>query len=213
MSLRALIFDFDGVLVDTEPLHMRAWMDVLSPFRILFSKEDYYARYIGLNDRDFLAKIFGEKKKPFTSKSSERLIHQKEGKTKESLSKNIPLMEGADDFLKKSALQYPLGLVTGALPNEVYFILDRLDWRKLFSVIITSGDIEKGKPDPEGFLKAFEQLRTLEDWTPPLEKSQCLIFEDSQNGILAAKNAGIPYHRITSKSWTTASYLPNGGKI
>lgn len=190
-SHRILIFDFDGVLVNTEPIHMQAWLDVLKSLSISFTKKDYYDRYVGLNDRDFLAKIFGEKKHPLTPKLSDDLIRQKEVKTRETLSKNIPLMEGAEDFLKKSAEKYPIGLVTGALRNEVYFILDQLDWRNYFSIIITANDVEKGKPDPEGYLKAFETLSKIREWNPPLRKSECLVFEDSQNGILAAKNAGM----------------------
>lgn len=192
MTPRALIFDFDGVLVNTEPLHMRAWIDVLAALKISFTQKDYDDRYIGLNDRDFLKKIFDEKKHRLTPRLREDLIAQKEAKTRAALSKKIPLIDGADAFLKKSAEKYPMALVTGALPGEVYFILETVGWRKFFPIIVTSADVTKGKPNPEGFLKAFKKLSQIKNWTPPLAAKDCLVFEDSQNGIHAAKNAGMP---------------------
>ena len=87
-TTRALIFDFDGVLVNTEPMHMQAWIEVLSALKISFTQKDYDERYIGLNDRDFLAKIFGEKKHSLTPKLQAELIHQKEAKKQSPLKSN-----------------------------------------------------------------------------------------------------------------------------
>lgn len=194
--MRALIFDFDGVLVDAEPIHCQVWMEVLATQHITFTKKDYYERYIGFNDRDFLKKVFSEKGQALTPKIKEELIRQKEARSRESLAKEIPLIEGADVFLKEAFRKYPLALVTGALPGEVYFILDALRWRNFFSIVITSADVKKGKPNPEGFLKAFEKLKRLKSWNPPLQKKECLVFEDSQKGILAAQKAGLPYEIV-----------------
>jgi len=193
---RALIFDFDGVLVDLEPLHMKAWQEVLKPIDLTFSDKDYEERYLGLNDRDFLALRFKEAGKKLSQTLCNELIQKKEHKTTKFFSKEIPLIDGVQDFLKKVSQKYPLAIVTGGLSNEVYFVLDHLKWRPLFKIIITSGDVQKGKPDPEGFLKAYEKLKNLCEWNPPLQKSECLIFEDSQYGMEAAKRAGIPFVQV-----------------
>lgn len=192
MTVRALIFDFDGVLVNTEPFHMKAWQEVVAELGFSFTLDEYDARYIGLNDRDFIARLCEDKQYPLPEKLSKELIRKKATKTREIFSHTIPMVEGSEEFLKKSAKKYPLALVTGGLPDEVYFILDKKDWRKLFSVIITSGDVTKGKPDPEGFLKAFDALQNACKWNPSLKKEECLIFEDSAHGSEAAKRAGIP---------------------
>lgn len=189
---RALLFDFDGVLVNTEPIHRRAWQEVVAPLGFSFTIEEYNSRYIGLNDRDFIAKLCRDKECPLTAKLSRELIGEKEKKTREIFSRKIPVIEGAEEFLRKVHKKYPLALVTGGLPSEVYFILHKKDWHKLFTTIVTSEDVAKGKPDPEGFLKAYDALKKLCAWSPPLQKEECLIFEDSLHGSTAAKAAGIP---------------------
>ncbi|MBI5299746.1 MAG: HAD family phosphatase [Deltaproteobacteria bacterium] len=192
VTVRALIFDFDGVLVNTEPFHMKAWQEVAVELGFSFTREEYNARYIGLNDRDFITRLCEDKQYPLPPKLSKELIHKKATKTREIFSHTIPMIEGSEEFLKNSAKKYPLALVTGGLPDEVYFILDKKNWRKLFSVIVTAEDVVKGKPDPEGFLKAFGALQNACTWNPPLKKDECLIFEDSVHGSEAAKRAGIP---------------------
>lgn len=201
MKPRAILFDLDGVLTDTEPIHMGVWQDILAELPIHFTKADYDARYIGLNDRDFLAKILKENKKSLTKEQREKLIGKKEKGVLHRLSNQIPLIPGVEKFLKKIVSQkIPMGLVTGALPSEVHFILIRMQWKKYFPIAITSANVQKGKPDPEGFLIAFQQLQSLQHWDPPLQKSDCLIFEDSKNGLKAAQRAGISC-QLVEGSW------------
>ena len=213
MSPRALIFDFDGVLVDLEPLHMLAWQQVLAPLHLDFSKEDYDTRYLGLNDRDILAKCFQEANKHLSPKLTQELIFKKELKTREIFSKDIPLIDGVQEFLEEVYPKYPLSIVTGALSGEVYFVLDRLHWRHYFPIVISAADVQKGKPDPEGYLKAFEKIKGLKNWDPPLLKSDCLIFEDSQYGIEAAKRAGIPFIEVKGTLRSHLSIFQNGDPL
>lgn len=189
---KAFIFDFDGVLVDLEPLHCKAWQMTLKPLGMIFTNEEYDQHYLGLNDRDIATRIFADKKHSLSDKMLQELTRQKELHSKGLFLKGIPVIEGASEFLLKTSQLGPLSLVTGALPGEVYFVLEQLKWRNYFPIIVTSADVKKGKPDPEGFLKAFERLRTFKAWAPPLTKEDCLILEDSQYGIEAAKKAGIP---------------------
>ncbi|MDO8527574.1 MAG: HAD family phosphatase [Deltaproteobacteria bacterium] len=192
MNTKALIFDFDGVLVDLEPLHMKAWQFVLAPLNLNFSDKEYEEYYLGLNDRDIVMRRFQHAKRSLTQTEAEELICEKEEKTHAIFAKEIPLVEGAEDFVKKVFKKYPLSIVTGALKSEVHLVLKRLGWQDYFPIVISANDVKRGKPDPEGFLKAYEELKKIKEWNPELKKEECLIFEDSQYGIQAAKNAGIP---------------------
>ncbi|MDO8493713.1 MAG: HAD family phosphatase [Deltaproteobacteria bacterium] len=169
MKTRALLFDFDGVLVNTEPLHMQSWLHTLHSLDISFGEKDYNERYIGLNDRDFLAKVLRENNRPASEAVSENLIDEKAEETRRHLIKQIPVMPGADDFIRRAAQTCAMVIVTGALKQEVFFILDQLQWRDYFLTVVTADDVAKGKPDPEGYLKAFEFLRTHKKWDRPLE--------------------------------------------
>lgn len=194
MTLRALIFDLDGVLVNTEPVHMRAWQQVLNAQKLTLKSEDFLTRYFGLNDRDFLARFFAEQKRPLDIDLRDRLIGEKEKTSKIFLAEGIPLIDGVEEFLAAAAAkEYSFALVTGSLKSEVEFIFQKLGWKKYFSVMVTAGDVKEGKPNPEGFLKAFDQMAALRNWAPPLKKSECLIFEDSEHGVAAAKAADIPH--------------------
>ncbi len=193
---RAFIFDFDGVLVDLEPLHCKAWQGILKPLGIIFTKEEYDQKYLGLNDRDIAKKVFADKKHSLSDKMLQELIRQKEIYAKTLFLKGAPLINGAKEFVETAFQNGPMSIVTGGLPGEVYFVLEQLKWRHYFPIIITATDVTNGKPDPEGFLKAFEKLKKIQKWDPLLKKSDCLILEDSQYGIEAAKKAGIPHFAI-----------------
>lgn len=196
---RALLLDFDGVLVDTEPVHMRAWQEVLTGQGLTLTSENFLAHFYGLNDRDFLSRFFAQNRRELPHELRGQLIAEKEKTTKKVLVQNIPLIEGVREFLPAAAKKYPLALVTGSLPGEVDFVLRTLGWKKYFSMIVTAADVKEGKPSPEGFLKAFERLAAGYTWNPPLQKSQCLILEDSDHGVAAAQKAGIP-HRVVHKT-------------
>ncbi|MDO8494687.1 MAG: HAD family phosphatase, partial [Deltaproteobacteria bacterium] len=196
VKTRALLFDFDGVLVNTEPLHMQSWLRTLHSLSISFGEKDYNERYIGLNDRDFLAKVLRENNRPASPTVSKNLIGEKEEETRRHLIEKIPVMPGADDFIKRASQKYAMAIVTGALKQEVFFILDQLRWRDYFLTVVTADDVTKGKPDPEGYLKAFEFLRTHKKWDQPLEKKDCFIYEDSATGLEAARRSGIPFQQV-----------------
>lgn len=193
---RALLLDFDGVLVDTEPVHMRAWQEVLKAQSLALTSQDFLTRFFGLNDRDFLSRFFVQNHRELPHELRSQLIAEKEKNSKKFLAEAIPLIEGVHEFLPAAAKKYPLALVTGSLPGEVDFVLRKLGWKNYFSVIVTAADVKEGKPSPEGFLKAFDRLASSYTWNPPLQKSDCLILEDSDHGVAAAQKAGIPFLRV-----------------
>jgi len=189
MIFSAIIFDFDGIITDTEPLHMDAWQGVLEEIGIVFDEDEYRNNYLGRNDRDFLdevAKIHGHH---FSDEDRVRLIEQKGMVSLDLLQNNIPLMPGIGEFVARVEKRYPLAICSGAMHSEIEYILHRLGWSKLFDPIIAGEVVKKGKPDPEGYIRAFEGVEKRIEGV--VLSQNCLAIEDSPKGVSAAKEAGL----------------------
>ena len=189
MTIKAIIFDFDGVLTDTEPVHMEAWLAVLERFGISFDQEEYDAHYIGLNDRDFLDAVGHIHGHHFENETKAALIEEKSMAALNLLEKDIPVLPGVSDFLEKNSQNHIFAICSGANRGEIEFILKRLKWMNLFSPIIASDSVKKGKPDPEGYIRALEGL--VERSNDLILAENVLAIEDSPKGIAAAKSAGL----------------------
>lgn len=187
--IRALIFDLDGVITDTEPVHMEAWLDVLEPLGLSFGEEEYRAHYLGLNDRDFLGALGRIHGHHFSETDKANFTEQKSLATLESLGREIPLLPGVQGFVEDAAKHHLLAICSGATRGEIEFILRRLRWDSWFSPVIASDSVRRGKPDPEGYIRAFEGL--AERSSHPLFPGEVIAIEDSPKGIQAAKAAGL----------------------
>ena len=190
MSLRAILFDFDGVLADSEPIHLSQFQRVLEEEGILLTKAEYYEKYLGLDDRSFFRAIFKNCGLTITAKKEKDLIHKKNRAILNYISTHQILLPGVRDFLKESS-SYFRTIVSGALRNEITTILEASGLLKEFHVIVAADDVSQGKPDPEGFLKAVRLLNR--DFVLPSEillSEECLAIEDSPWGIEAAKKSG-----------------------
>jgi HAD superfamily hydrolase (TIGR01509 family) len=196
--IRTIIFDFDGIITDTEPVHMKAWLEVLNSLYISFDEDEYYSCYVGLNDRDFLDAVGDNHDHEFTDREKGVLIERKAIASHRILEERIPLIPGVDEIVPQLAKKYPLAICSGAQKSEINFILTQLGWLDHFRPIVTQEDVAKGKPDPEGFLFTLKHFQQHQEWDPPLEASQCLVIEDSPHGIEAAKAAGMPVVAITN---------------
>jgi len=190
MTFKAIIFDFDGVITDTEPVHMQAWLDVFRPLGISFGKEEYDANYLGFNDRDFLDAVGRIHNRSFSADEKSILIPKKLKQSIGLLNKGIPVLPGVEEFIELTSKKFLLAICSGAMKEEVQFILKKLGWTKLFDPIITQEDVALGKPDPEGYRltlkKLVERLSSHE-----LSAENCLAIEDSPKGIAAAHAAGM----------------------
>ncbi len=190
MPFKAIIFDFDGIITDTEPVHMQAWLEVFRPMGISFGKEEYDTHYLGLNDRDFLDAVGRIHNRPFPAEEKNILIGKKLEKSLALLSKRIPLLDGVEDFIELLQKKCFFAICSGANKSEVNFVLKKLEWAELFDPIVTQEDVSKGKPDPEGYSLV---LKRLQERAPShnLTVDDCLAIEDSPKGISAAHAAGI----------------------
>ncbi len=176
----ALIFDMDGTMVDNMMVHHRAWQQKLAEIGLNLTLEEVIANCHGKND-EILQRLFGEK---YNFEERDRISYEKEAVYREVFLKDLKLIDGLNDMLKTAfKMGIPMGIGTAARPENVDYVLDNLNIRHYFKAIVTSADVDKGKPDPSVFLMVADILG--------VKYSNCLVFEDSPTGAKTAVNAGM----------------------
>ena len=197
-QMKAVIFDCDGVLVDTEPLHYRAFQTALGPLGLGHSYEHYLERYIGFDDRDAFLEAFREGGRALDGELLARLIHAKGKVLQGMIGQGIPGFPGVAALVQDLAVhKVPLAVASGALRREVEAFVHGLGLAGYFSVVVAADDVERSKPDPETYLKALDRLRVSlgEEASDP---GSCLAIEDTPAGIQAAKGAGLRVIGVTN---------------
>jgi beta-phosphoglucomutase len=189
--IRAVIFDLDGTLVETEPLHFAAFNEVLRSNGIEIGFDDYTARLIGLNDRDCFATVLRENRKDASDAHVVELIARKTVVYQAMVAQRDVLYPGAEKFVRDCAQRFPLMIATGTLRAEAEAILRRAGIRELFLDVIAAEDVERGKPEPDGFIAALGRIGYLLRQRDPVLADECLVVEDTQAGIEAAHRAGM----------------------
>jgi len=188
--MRGIIFDFDGVIADTEPLHYHGLRRTLAEIDITLSETDYYAHYLGFDDRGCILEALRVNHRPATASLVHDLMRKKAVAYLASIKEHLVIFSGVAALVEKAAAAYPLAIASGALRPEIELILEQAGIRKAFRHITSAEDVTKGKPDPEPFLHALRGLNQHLS-AAPLLPSDCLVIEDSLPGIRAAKSAGM----------------------
>jgi beta-phosphoglucomutase len=195
--LRAVIFDFDGVITDSEILHFRAFNAVLAPHGFELSKHEYYKDYLGLADKDCFKALIGEGRLRIQESHVPDLIQQKTRIFEKLARTEGRIIEGVREFLGLLAgAQVPIAICSGALRPEIELILEEAGLRDRFDVIVSAEEVRHGKPDPEGFLLALQKLNDV--WPDPIVPECCLVVEDSHWGLKAARAAGMRTVAVTN---------------
>jgi beta-phosphoglucomutase len=208
--LKAVIFDFDGVITDSEILHLRAFNQSLAQYGIEITKNDYYTTYLGFNDTDCYKLLIEKGLLKMDEQQINTLMIQKK-KIFEQLAKaEGKMIEGVRDFLKMlEQNNIPMAICSGSLLTEVEMVLEDARLRHLFEAIVSGEQVKKGKPDPEGFLLSLQRLN--ENRENPITANQCVVIEDSHWGLEAAKAAGM--HTIAVTNSYDAEQLSMAEKI
>ena len=189
--IRTILFDLDGTLVDTEPLHYAAFTEILRPEGVELSREEYFSRLIGYNDHDCVEVVLKENRKDAGAAHIETLIARKAASYQEIIRNRDVMYPGAADFVRECAARFPLMIVTGTLRAEAEMILRRAGLRDLFIDIVAAEDVAHGKPEPEGFIAALGRLGFLLRQRPAIGTAESLVIEDTSAGIEAARRAGM----------------------
>jgi HAD superfamily hydrolase (TIGR01509 family) len=196
--LKAIIFDFDGVIADTEPIHLKMFQKVLDEEGITLTEEEYHQKYLALDDKGCFSAVLSDNGREVDKKLVEDMIRRKSVYFDEYVKDNIIIFPGVVNFVRKVAKEHLLAIASGALRHEIEFGLEAAGIRQEFQAIVSAEDVEKGKPEPEPFLKALQELNNIHSSSSQIQPSECLVIEDSLHGIAAAHEAGMKCLAVTN---------------
>ncbi len=181
--ISAIVFDFDGVLVDSEPLHLRAYQEVLERFGMSLPREKYYASYLGYDDRGVFTAVAEARDWPLDEQKLGDLIEEKSRVFDGLMAGGDLMYAGAAECVARLAAVWPLGIASGAARPEIEHTLRSRELDRHFRFIVAAGETPAGKPAPDPYRKAA----TLHGHPP----AACVAIEDSRWGIESAKAAGL----------------------
>ncbi len=190
-SLAAVVFDCDGVLVDTEPLHYRTFQEVLRPFGLEYDYEEYKERYIGFDDRDAILEAFRRGGLTIEPEKLADLIRAKSMAMEKVVSGGVETFPGLVDLVRElTARRVPMAVASGAIRHDIELFLKALEMADAFPVIVAADDVKKSKPDPETYVKALDKLIRVAG-LDGVHTRQCVAIEDTPAGIESARAAGL----------------------
>jgi len=197
--LRAIIFDFNGVILNDEPLHFSSMRETVAGLGIMLGEQEYWDKYLPLDDVRCLEAICADHSVSLTAEQAESALSRKAGLYRQLLSGRYPLFPGAASFVRSAAARYPLALASGARRDEIAETLEATGLGSCFSAIVGAEDFSRGKPHPESFLLALSRLNArLNGRLAPVLPGECLVIEDSVGGVQGARAAGMMCLAITN---------------
>jgi len=186
--LRAIVFDFDGVIANSEPLHFQAFRDVLGEEGVALTEADYYAHYLGFDDVGVF-QAMGAARGPWTRSRVDDLVSRKAVRL-EALERDVSvLFPGAAAVIRRAAAAMPIAIASGARGVEIRRVLERERLDACFTAIVAAEDTVVSKPAPDPYLRALGLLRAA--CGEPLAASDCVAIEDSHWGLESARAAGL----------------------
>jgi beta-phosphoglucomutase len=202
---RAVLFDFDGVIVNSEPLHFLAFQEVLKGEHIDLSEEEYYRELIGFDDKNAIRHVFAKHERPLEPKTFLRVMTKKTEGMMELIRRKPPhALPGVEEFVRGLWRNYPLAVCSGAVREEIEAMLEGVSLRDCFGTIVAAEDVTRGKPDPEGYLLTAQLVSEKIKLNQPLKPGDCLIVEDAPPVIRSVKKEGFPTLAVAT------SYPPSG---
>ena len=195
-ALQAIVFDFDGVIADSEPLHLRAFQQALADEGIDLAPAEYYGRYLGYDDVGLVEALARDRGIEMSERHRTALVARKGVKLQEMLQADSVLFPGAAEFIRNAAAAVPIAIASGALRHEIDEVIEAAGMRHLFSAIVASGDTPQSKPSPAPYALAFERLCAAVG--NDLDPRRCVAVEDSRWGLESARGAGLRCVGVTN---------------
>ena len=197
--VKAILMDFNGVVIDDEPIQMRAYAEVLKAEDVELTEEMYYD-CLGMNDSSFVRAIAAKVGKEFDDDKVREITNGKTEAWRKIVDDGVPLFEGIEDFIVRMGRSFELGLVSMARREEISHVLGKTGLGDHLSVVLSSEDVSTIKPDPECYRKGFSLIDAVHSSKRgyPLTRRQCVVIEDAPQGIQAAKGARLKALGITN---------------
>ena len=197
--IKALLMDFNGVIIDDEPIQMLAYQEILAAEDIALTDEEYY-ECLGMDDRNFVEAAYKRVgRTPETNKVLE-ITQKKSQKWHDIIADNLPLFENVENFIHKMSSDFALGIVSMSTRADIEYVLDRAGLTECFDVIVSAEDVSNCKPDPECYRIGFRELdlaRVAKGHLPMIH-SECVVIEDSPPGVQAGRAADLPVLGVTN---------------
>ncbi len=197
--LRAIIFDFNGIILNDEPIHFRSMQGALAELGIAMGEEEYWERYLPLDDVSCLKAVCTDHDVHITPTQRRTVLKRKSELYRQLLRGQFPLFPGAARFVRAAAESYPLALASGARRDEIEDTLAATGLNACFQVIVAADDFKHAKPHPESYLLALTKLNaSLNGKSSIIRPAESLVVEDSQGGVLGARAAGMMCLAVTN---------------
>ena len=216
---RAVLFDFDGVIVNSEPLHFFAFSDVLKSEQVELTEDEYYRDLIGFDDRGAFRHVFEKRQLTLEPKTLLSLMALKSKVMMDFIARRqFHALPGVEEFVRTLWRRCPLAICSGGLRDEIEGMLEGIALRDCFSVIVAAEDVEIGKPDPSGYLLSLQLLSEKHKLPRPLKPEDCLVIEDAPTVIRSVKTVGFPTlavassypeAKLTDANWIVKSLRPD----
>lgn len=208
--LNAVIFDFDGIIVDSEPLHYHAFQKLLQPVGAGFSWEQYVELYMGFDDRDAFAEAYRAAGLPLHEAGLNELIAAKAAVFQEVIAGGVTPYPGVLELLGSLRGKVPLALCSGALRSDIEPVLQQLSLDNIFDCMVTAEEVSTSKPDPASYLLALQRLQnTFADRL--ITPGETVAIEDTPAGIISALGAGLQVLAVSNSY--PASRLTGAGRV
>ena len=211
MSLKAILFNFNGVIIKDDFIHQQLVDDILLAENLSPSGIQYQQYYLGKSDRMGFKNLFAIRGRMIDDNYLDQLLNKKAQAYQQVMDKleELPIVDQVVEFILQTQNKHiPLAIVTGAVTSEVEYILERANLKQYFPVIVGGSDVETCKPDSQGYFQALKRLNQT-DPNLSLQASECIAIEDTPIGLQAARNAGIqavgvansyPFHMLQRQS-------------
>lgn len=209
--LRAIVFDFDGVVVDSEPLHHRAFLDIVEPMGLELDYETYLREYIGFDDRDAFRAMMRRLERPADDATIARLGREKARAFERRAAEAVVAVPGVLALIDAAAdAGLPIAIASGATRADIDLMLGALGIAGRFETIVSADDVARSKPDPSSYALAVQRLAACHP-DARLLPGQCLAIEDTAAGIASARGAGLMTLGLTTTG--PAAALADAGRV